>query len=236
MDLVVSIMPNDPGIGLQSLRIANLLITLAFVALACPQTVQADALRFQVSDGGGNPLADAVILLPGTIVAAPDTLAVMDQVAKTFQPHVLVIQRGQRVNFPNSDHIRHHVYSFSPAKPFEIKLYAGVPEQPLQFDTAGIVVLGCNIHDAMVGYIVVADTPLAGKTDAQGLLTLQSAPAKELRIWHPRLGSGTPQLQTLPMPAADASGNIAIRLDVAPATSASTSSTGFGNRFRPHGR
>ena len=221
---------------MQSLRFANLLITLAFVALSSPLAARADTFRFQVSDGSGTPLADAVILLPGTMVAAPDTLAVMDQVNKTFQPHVLVIQRGQRVNFPNSDHIRHHVYSFSPTKTFEIKLYAGVPEQPLLFDTAGIVVLGCNIHDSMVGYILVADTSVAGKTDAQGQLTLQGAPAAELRIWHPRLGSGTPQLQTLPLPTADASGNIAIRLDLAPAPSTSPSSTGFGNRLRTHGR
>lgn len=229
-------MPNDPGIGLQSRRFANLLITLAFVALTSPSAARADTFRFQVSDGGGQPLEHAVILLPGTLAAPPDALAVMDQVDKTFQPHVLVIQRGQRVTFPNSDHIRHHVYSFSPAKTFEIKLYAGVPEQPLPFDTAGIVVLGCNIHDSMVGYIVVADTPVAGTTDAQGQLTLQGDSATELRIWHPRLGSGTPQLQTLPLPAPDASGNIAIRLDVTPAASAPASSTGFGNRFRPYGR
>lgn len=159
----------------------------------------------------------------------------MDQVNKTFQPYVLVIQRGQRVNFPNSDHIRHHVYSFSPTKPFEIKLYAGMPEQPLPFDTAGIVVLGCNIHDTMVGYIVVADTPVAGKTDAQGQLTLQGAPTTALRIWHPRLGSGTPQMQTLPLPAAAADGSIPLRLDVTPPVTAPASNTGFGNRLRTHG-
>ena len=83
-------------------------------------------------------------------------VAVMDQVNKQFLPELLIVQQGQLVNFPNSDNIRHNVYSFSSAKSFQLKLYSGQPKEPIIFDTQGVVVLGCNIHDSMVGYIYVA--------------------------------------------------------------------------------
>lgn len=218
-----------------SLRFSNQLILLAIIALLPLLPAQADTWTFQVSDSSGNPVSDAVILLPGAPPAAPADIAVMDQIDKTFQPHVLLIRQGQRVNFPNSDHIRHHVYSFSQAKAFEIKLYAGVPEQPLLFDTAGIVVLGCNIHDSMVGYIVVADTALAGKTDAQGQVTLEgiaTTSINDIRIWHPQLASGATQLLTLPLPAAAADGIRPVTLELKAAPAAGS---GFGNRLRRHG-
>ncbi len=220
-----------------SLRHSNQLKLLAIVALLLPWSpAQADTWKFQVRDSGGKAVEDAVILLPGATAPAPADIAVMDQINKTFQPHVLLIRQGQRVSFPNSDHIRHHVYSFSPAKPFEIKLYAGVPEEPVLFDTAGIVVLGCNIHDSMVGYIVVADTALAGKTGPQGQLQLAgnaTAPVTAVRIWHPRLTGGPTQMLTVPLPAGDAAGMRNLTLDLMPAPA---TGTGFGNRLRQYGR
>ncbi len=188
---------------------------------------------FHVEDASGNPLENAVILLPGPTAAGVDSIATMDQVNKTFVPHVLVIQRGQRVLFPNSDNIRHHVYSFSPTKPFEIKLYAGVPEEPIRFDTAGIVVLGCNIHDRMLGYIVVADSALAGKTDAQGNLILaDSAPPASLQVWHPLLVAPVPAPVTMPLPAADANGVHRIQLSVSAPPPPEPQRSSFGNRFK----
>jgi hypothetical protein len=101
---------------------------------------------------------------------------------------VLVVTRGSRVRFPNSDRIRHQVYSFSPAKRFELPLYTGTPPEPVVFENAGIVTLGCNIHDWMKGYIVVLDTPHFASSDAQGRARLSAPPGRYLlTAWHERL-------------------------------------------------
>ncbi|MFW1676528.1 methylamine utilization protein [Pontibacter sp. JAM-7] len=140
----------------------------------------------QLNDSDGQPLADAVVIVPGLAKVAVDTPAIMDQVDKSFAPHVMSIAKRQLVSFPNSDDIRHHVYSFSQAKPFEIKLYSGVPSQPVLFDQAGLVVLGCNIHDQMRGYILVTDNEWSAVTDANGRLTLPAAAPSQVMVWHPR--------------------------------------------------
>jgi len=208
------------------------LILLAVLLLNMTTTATAGPIRFHVIDAQGRPLKNAVILLPGIPGPTPDTVAVMDQVNKAFVPHVLVIEQGQQVLFPNSDNIRHHVYSFSPAKPFEIKLYAGTPEKPIAFEKPGIVVLGCNIHDTMLGYIIVADTPLVGKTSPQGDLELSpDLPPTEIRVWHPQLTVGSQQLLTLPLPEPDANGQTVIRLTITPPAPTPAGET-FGNRLR----
>jgi plastocyanin len=116
------------------------------------------------------------------------------QVARQFKPAVTVVTPGTSVLFPNQDTVRHHVYSFSPAKTFELKLYAGVPANPVVFDKVGIAVLGCNIHDNMVAWVLVVDTPYFGHTDAQGKLTLDNVPNGnyKLRTWHASLPTGAP--------------------------------------------
>jgi plastocyanin len=152
----------------------------------------AGALEATVRDDGGKPLADVVVSL--TAMGAPPTAprpttAVMDQQNKTFVPAVLAIPVGTPVTFPNRDNIRHHVYSFSAAKRFELPLYIGTPAAPVVFDKAGVVVLGCNIHDWMVGYIYVADTPYFAKTAEDGRARVADVPpgAYEARVWHPRM-------------------------------------------------
>lgn len=118
----------------------------------------------------------------------PNHVAIMDQVNKRFVPHILVIQRDTLVKFPNSDTIKHHVYSFSAIKTFELKLYSGEPPDPLLFEQAGIATLGCNIHDNMLGYIVVVDTPWFGKTRRDGAVTLNLPDGNyRINIWNPRL-------------------------------------------------
>ncbi|MDP2228456.1 MAG: methylamine utilization protein [Moraxellaceae bacterium] len=148
----------------------------------------ASALTVIVRDAKGQPVTDAVVtLMPaaGAPAAAP-VAATIEQINKAFSPLVSVIPVGTKVLFPNRDRIRHHVYSFSPAKTFDIKLYAGDPPPPVQFDKPGIVVLGCNIHDWMIAYVVVTDAPYYGKTDAAGRLVLAELPAAdyEARLWH----------------------------------------------------
>jgi hypothetical protein len=117
---------------------------------------------------------------------------------------VSVVTAGTAVSFPNRDTVRHHVYSFSPVKKFEIKLYVGTPTAPVVFDSPGIAVLGCNIHDTMAAWVVVVDTPHHGLTGADGQISLPNVPpgAYRLRAWHPGLPPGAPALdQALQVPA-----------------------------------
>lgn len=119
-------------------------------------------------------------------------VAVMDQVDKQFLPELLIVQQGQLVNFPNSDNIRHNVYSFSSAKSFQLKLYSGQPKEPIVFDTQGVVVLGCNIHDSMVGYIYVAKSEQVYKSDKNGVVSLPiTTQPLQISVWH--------ALQTAPL-------------------------------------
>lgn len=123
-----------------------------------------------VTNSSGNPVADAVVAFYDgkTPASNPNAAGKIVQKNKMFNPKVTVVQTGTSINFPNEDSFRHHVYSFSPAKKFELKLYSGVPTDPVLFNQAGLVTLGCNIHDSMVGYIYVVDTPFFAKTDDKG--------------------------------------------------------------------
>lgn len=117
---------------------------------------------------------------------------IMDQINKSFVPYVLVVPKNSLVSFPNSDDLRHHVYSFSAAKTFELKLYAGKPKSPLLFSDEGIVVLGCNIHDSMVGYIYVSDEKSVYKSDENGQIIIDTAlnQIDKIQIWHPNATEG----------------------------------------------
>ena len=162
---------------------------LAFLLCLAPPALPA-TLTVQLSDAAGAALEDAVAWATprGPLPAGTPRPGAVAQVDKTFVPLVTVVQAGAQVAFPNKDEIRHHVYSFSPAKIFEIKLYANVPVPPrIVFDKAGEVVLGCNIHDNMLGYILVVDSPFYGKSGADGRVKLENLPEGEyeLHAWHP---------------------------------------------------
>ena len=154
------------------------------------------ALAAQVSvsvlDASGLPLPDAVVSIEvagARLTAAAGTQAEMGQRGRAFTPTLLVVQTGTAVAFPNFDTVRHHIYSFSPAKPFEIKLYAGTPAAPVVFDKAGTAILGCNIHDRMASFIHVVNTPHFAITRKDGMATLD-VPAGEhtLQVWHAQMG------------------------------------------------
>lgn len=137
------------------------------------------------------PMPGAVVYLTAEQPLPPvaeGTTAEMDQINKQFSPHILVVQKGTDIRFPNSDSIQHHVYSFSPAKTFQLQLYKDQSPAPLPFDQQGRVELGCNVHDWMLGYIYVVDTPYFGQTNKQGQLRL-NVPAGDynLHIRHPRM-------------------------------------------------
>jgi plastocyanin len=165
---------------------------LKLVLFACLMLCQSFALlaavEVKVTDQQGQPLEDAVVeLLNPENLQFSQKKAEVKQQDLTFIPFVSAYQIGTAVDFPNMDKTRHHVYSFSPAKVFELKLYANKPEAPVVFDQAGIVALGCNIHDYMQAYIYVGDSQFLQVTDGKGQVTFTDLPAGtyQLKLWHP---------------------------------------------------
>jgi plastocyanin len=161
----------------------------AAMFIACPAS--GATLNAKVSDASGNPVVDAVIYaLPraGTRAPglAPRTVAI-EQKDREFVPYVTPVQVGTTVNFPNRDPLLHHVYSFSPAKHFEIKLYSGDAPHAILLDKPGTVTLGCNIHDWMIGHILVVETPWFAKTGNDGRALISDIVAGEfdVHVWHP---------------------------------------------------
>ena len=159
---------------------------LGFAALVMAAIAPAEAatLKVQVRGQGQKALDGAVVYATpeGGVPQSPaPQTAVMDQKNRTFVPHVLVVETGTAVSFPNSDDIRHQVYSFSEAKRFQIPLYEGTPAEPIVFDRPGVVALGCNIHDRMSAFVVVVDTPWFGVTSG-GEVTLEGLPAGAYEI------------------------------------------------------
>ncbi len=157
---------------------------------------QAVPLTVIVNDENGRPLSNAVVSIQvqgAAARAAASTRAELAQRGKRFVPSVLVVQTGTAVQFPNFDTVRHHVYSFSPTKTFELKLYAGTPTAPVVFDKAGTAVLGCNIHDQMAAHVRVVDTPYFATTDASGRAQIDLPPGEHtLSTWHPGLPAERP--------------------------------------------
>ena len=158
-----------------------------------PQTATAATVTVDVRGTDGKPLAGAIVLVDTPRKPAGpikfDYAYEMAQQNIAFAPHVLIVPIGSTVTFPNRDKVRHHVYSFSKPKRFDLKLYGKDETRSVVFDKLGTVALGCNIHDAMSGFIMVVDTPYAVKTDANGRATINGVPAgaAALRIWHPTI-------------------------------------------------
>lgn len=172
---------------------ANRLPDIFLVACAMLKLHTASAVTLSGSvDDDGKPLADVVVIVEplsgktnAQIKLEPVSLA-LDQKSREFIPHILAIRTGTPVFFPNSDDIKHHVYSFSDAKRFEIKLYSGTPQQPIIFDQPGVVTLGCNIHDWMLGFIYVSDAEYMTQTDAKGRWHLELPQGNyRFSLWHP---------------------------------------------------
>jgi plastocyanin len=153
----------------------------------------AAVLHASVKDQHGKPVADTVVsvtpLDPKNALRAKPPAVVIDQVDKQFVAYVTPVYVGSKVRFPNNDNVRHQVYSFSPAKRFDLPLYAGTDAPPVLFDKPGVVVLGCNIHDWMIGYIYVSETPFFAKTESAGTASLEDMPPGDyvVKIWHPRM-------------------------------------------------
>ncbi len=170
---------------------------LAACALGAATAASAATVRVDVTDDAGRPLSGAVAFLESPEARAalrPGATAEIAQASRQFVPATTVVSTGTLVRFPNHDRVRHHVYSFSPAKKFELKLYSGTDANPVQFDRSGIVVLGCNIHDDMVGWVVVVDTPYHAVAPKSPQVTIDNVPpgSYRLRVWHSSLPPGAP--------------------------------------------
>ncbi|MHA7808959.1 MAG: methylamine utilization protein [Marinobacter adhaerens] len=181
------------------MKVSAIAVLAGLLISAMASTANAYALSVTVTlEGNTEPVANAVVSVDSASPSTPVSAEIY-QKDRAFHPHVLVVPVGSSVDFPNRDNTQHHVYSFSPAKTFNIELYADRPAAPIVFDKPGIVELGCNIHDHMQGFVVVTNNAATGRTDASGkvilsLDTLASEGSQDtvtLEIWHPRLPDNT---------------------------------------------
>ena len=168
------------------------------VAAACmygAAPLHAEELLVRVMDARGAAVADAVVSIaaidpaPQTPASSKPVTRAIDQKDETFIPYVEVFRPGDQVVFRNSDKTRHHVYSFSPTKSFELVLRPGESSPALTLDKAGVIAVGCNIHDHMLTYLYVTDAALAVRSGPDGVARLENIPpgSHEVRAWHPQL-------------------------------------------------
>ncbi len=197
------------------------LIALAGLMLVGTPAV-AGTLTVVVKNLAGQPVKDAVVTVTSAAAAAHGPIKFswpmrMAQEHIQFDPFVLIVPVGTDVAFPNRDAVRHHVYSFSPTKRFEIKLYGKDETRSIHFDKPGVVALGCNIHDSMAGFIKVVDTPWAAKTDATGVAELADVPdgAAVVHVWHPYMKGSSDDLTRPVTLSAQGEAREAVVLDVA---------------------
>lgn len=169
-----------------------ILRTIAVVVAATfAASVAAAPATFQVVGQNGRPVAGAIVTLAVNGVPAPPVKGPyrMSQHDIAFEPHVLIVPVGAIVSFPNLDRVRHHVYSFSPAKKFNLKLFGRDETRSVTFDKAGAVTLGCNIHDSMNGIVFVTATPFTAITDQDGKASFASVPngRAAVSVWDPAI-------------------------------------------------
>ncbi len=144
--------------------------------------------RYEIVSRGGvvstNPPV-AVVYLDGEFPAVPAAPAVrVEQKDLMFIPQLLVVRTGTRVEFPNLDDTFHNIFSYSPAKRFDLGRYRPdeKPVPAVMFDTPGVVVLRCEIHEHMRGVILVLATPHFTITDPEGHYRLEGLPAGTYRL------------------------------------------------------
>ena len=146
--------------------------------------------RYEVISQGGTVATDpplAVVYLEGPFPKTPPPTRQLSQKGLAFQPTLLAVQVGTRIEFPNLDDTYHNIFSFSPAKRFDLGRYRP-DERPIPsqvFDTPGLVTLRCEIHEHMRGLILVLDTPHFVVTEPDGRFRLANLPPGRyiLKAW-----------------------------------------------------
>jgi hypothetical protein len=197
-----------PRASLCASALASLLASLL------AQTALATVVSINVTSKSGAAAADTVVVFDPLDATPPPSheTAIIDQIDKKFVPRVSVVRTGTAIIFPNSDRIRHQVYSFSKPNKFTLKLYAGSPATPVGFDSPGLVILGCNIHDSMVAFVGVVDSPYFAKIPSSGNASVNLPAGRyRLRVWNPN--------ETVPAPpqsvaVTDAPSSIAMVIDL----------------------
>lgn len=211
-------------------------VAVLLVAAGAPAATAAE-LRVTVWNDNGEAVEHAVVAARALGAGAPPIAGgevIIDQKGKEFIPFVSAVPVGTKVHFPNSDNIRHHVYSFSQAKTFEIPLYKGTPSNPVVFDKPGIVVMGCNIHDWMSAYVYVSPTPYFSITPGDGIAKLAALPPGRyaVEVWHPQIkGSPEPEHRELTLRPAD-SVELAFVIKLKPAWGARRASSVLRGGYR----
>lgn len=184
-----------------------------------PSLALASTINVAVFDRDGNPVPNVAVVAESLRQpedsgrTATEVSAVMDQVDVRFNPHILIVQAGTAVEFPNSDTVAHHVYSFSRPNDFRLPIYKGNRYPPVVFGDLGTVTLGCNIHDEMLAYVLVVDTPDFGKTNLQGTVSIPTRTSGEwtVRLWSPRLREAAAITKTV---ETDEHGDATVRFDL----------------------
>lgn len=189
-------------------------LVVALGSLLSAVAAHAADLTVTVRDSSGRPVRDAVIIVDAPGPAPEPTRVTINQRDMQFVPSVLVVPVGSTIAFGNLDPFRHHVYSFSPARRFELKLFGEGETRPVTFERVGLVAIGCNIHDAMQGFIHVVDTPFARKTDASGRATIRGLPAgsHQVQVWHSLLRAPANKLTLTVDAARTPTLNVPVRL------------------------
>ena len=181
-------------------------------------------------------MANAVIVLipdsKTSIPAAASRIAAektIDQRGETFIPLVTILPKGGRIVFANNDPTTHQVYSFSAVKQFEITLARGEKSHPIAFDNSGVAALGCNIHDHMIAYAFVVESPWVMLSGADGRGTITDVPQGnyEAQVWHPKLPPGR-GVQSLRVALSGDMARLAVNVKLLPP---STMSHGHGGNY-----
>ena len=131
------------------------------------------------------PVAGAVVWLdsPGAAPSPDQTPPVLDQRNLAFEPHVLAVQAGSQVEFPNNDRVFHNVFSFHDGERFDLGLYPVGTAKTVRFETPGLSLVFCNIHPKMAAYVRVVDTPYFAVADTLGRFVLSDVPPGTY-TWH----------------------------------------------------
>ncbi len=191
----------------------------------------ATGVAVQVQDAAGNVLPDTVVYVEaeGAPAAKAPVNAEIEQKGLKFLPLVTVVQTGGKVFFPNNDKVRHHIYSFSAPHKFDQKLYSGQSAAPQVFDKPGTVVLGCNIHDKMLAYVKIVDTPYFAKTDGAGAarIELPAGGKYVVKAWHYNTAGGATPEQVLTVKAGDALATAVFKLPMKPPAPADATSSAY---------